>query len=179
MKLAAGFQARAGFEDSAEIFIGRAGVGGGFEDDENAFAQMRGNTAAGVEDVGDVGLAILVEGRGDANDDGINFLDTGKVNGGGEAAGRDLLLDGRGFNVLDVGIAGIAGGDLFIIDVEPEDLGAGAGELQAERKPDVTQADDGNVHKNGITDESIRWGVGPGRFHLRDGGAVKSEIRNG
>jgi hypothetical protein len=121
VEVGAGLETRALFEHGAEVFIGGAGVGGGFEHDELAAAEMGGEGFAGLDDVRDVGFAILVERSGHADDGGFNGAPAGEIGGGGEAAGGDLFGDGFRGDVMDVGAAGVEGFDLVGVDVEAQD----------------------------------------------------------
>jgi hypothetical protein len=147
VEVRAGLQAGSGFEDRAQIFIGGSGIGRRFENNKNPIVQMRCDGTAGFQDVGDVGLAILVQRRGDADDDGIDFLDAGEIGRGLQATGGDFFADGVVGDVFDVGFSPVTSGDLLVVDVEAENGGAGTGELEAQGEADVTEADDGNVHK--------------------------------
>ena len=147
VEVGAGLEAAALLEHGAELAVGGAGIGGGFEADEHALAQMRGDGAAGVGDVGDVGLTVLVEGRGHADDDGVHAVAHGEIVGGAEVTAFDLLGDAFGGDVLDVALAGVHGLDLAAVDVDARDVHPRTGELQAERQPHVTQTNDGDfVH---------------------------------
>ena len=145
VEVGAGLEAAALLEHGAELAVGGAGVGGGFQADEHALAQVGGDGLAGVGDVGDVGLAVLVEGGGHADDDGLHAGADGEVVGGAEVAGLDLLGDALGGDVLDVALAGVHGVDLAAVDVDARDVHARTGELQAERQPHVTQTNDGDL----------------------------------
>ena len=59
-----------------------------------------------------------------------------------------MVGDDRRRDVFDVAVAGIEGFDLGRINVQTEDVDAGAGELDGERETDVTETDDGDVHKS-------------------------------
>ncbi len=138
-------KAGAFFQDSAEFAIGGTGIGGGFQDDERALLQVRGEGAAGIEHVAEVRLAEVVERRGDAEDDGIHLGDAGEIGGGLEISGGEAGGDLRGGHMLDVALAGVDRVGLAGVDIEAEDGGSGTGKLQGKRKTDVSEADDGDI----------------------------------
>ena len=61
------------FQHLAQILVGRAGIGGGFQHHQRPLAQMRRDGFARFDDVGDVRLAILVQRRGHADDDRLRL----------------------------------------------------------------------------------------------------------
>src|ERR1039458_10836017 len=63
----------------AQIFVRRAGICGGFQHHEHPLSQMPRDAPASIEDVRYVGFAILVERRGDTNNDRVHFPDTAEV----------------------------------------------------------------------------------------------------
>src|SRR5208282_6927922 len=71
------------FENRNEDFFGGPGVGCTLEDDDLAGAQIGRDSVGGVGDAAEIGLVILVERRGDADDN--------RVHGG------DLRIVSRGF----------------------------------------------------------------------------------
>jgi len=95
-------------------------------------------------DVAEVGLVVLVEGGGDADDDGVHLGGEGVIGGGAEA-GFLGLLDGFGRDADDVGAAGVELGDLGGLDVEAGDAEALFAEEQGEREADVAHADDADA----------------------------------
>ncbi len=105
---------------------------------------MGGHHLARVGDEGDVGLAVLVERGRHADDDAVHAGDHGEVGCRQKALGINLLLDGGAGDVLDVGDALVQGVDLAQIDVDADDLGAGAAELQGQGEADISETDDGD-----------------------------------
>ena len=113
-----------------QVLVGRARIGGRFQHHEDAAMQIRRDGLAGDGDVGNIRLAVLVERRGHADDDGLDLLDAAEVGGGGEGSALHLLFDGGSLDMLDVAPAGVAVLDLGRIDVQAEDVHARAGELK-------------------------------------------------
>ena len=142
VEIRARLEAGALLQHRAQVLVGGAGVGGGFQHDEGPFFQVGGHGLAGVGDVGDVRLAVLVERGGDADDDGAHVLDPGEVGGGGEGLLVHHGLDVGAGDVLDVAAAAVEGVDLALVDVQAEDGGAGAGKLKGQGQADVAQAHD-------------------------------------
>ena len=100
------------------------------KDHQRALLQVRRDAHAGVNDVGNVRFAVLVQRRRHADDHGLHFPDALKVRGGGKAAGLDRLGDGGRFDVFDVALPLVEGGDLGRINVQPQNTDARAGELE-------------------------------------------------
>ena len=63
---------------------------------------MRRDGLAGVDDEGNVRLAIFVQRRRHADDDRLDFLDAAEIGGGNEPAGLHRLGNGLGGNMFDV-----------------------------------------------------------------------------
>ena len=61
-----------GFEERGKDLLGGAGVGSAFEDDELAVVNVRGNGLDGADDKAEVGLVMVVERGGDADDHRIH-----------------------------------------------------------------------------------------------------------
>jgi len=99
----------------------------------------------GVDDVGDVGVLRLAQRGRDADDDGVAAGEDGLVGRGRQqAAAHDVLQDGR-VDVADVGLAAVHLPDPVLRHVEAMDGVAGEGELGGERKPHISEADDGDL----------------------------------
>ena len=105
--------------------------------------KVRCNCRAGFEHIGNIRLAVFVKGRGDADQDGLDFGDAGEVGGGFEETGVACSGNRRCLNVADIGFAGIDGIDLSLVDVKAEDGNIGFREAESKRKAYVTEADDG------------------------------------
>jgi len=172
-----------------ELF-GGAGVGGGLEDDELPFAQMRPDGAHGILDVRHVGLAVLVERGGHAEKEDVGLGDAGEVGGGVAAVGGGEAAHHVLAEVLDV--AGAVGEvlDFALVDVEPEAGEAFFVEGPDEREADVTEsdnADDGGfvldllVQLGGVGGGEVGRGCRGGRGCFEGlgahGGGVLGQLR--
>jgi len=101
---------------------------------------------SGVGDIRDIWLAILAEGGGDADDHGFDFANAAEVGRGSEGACLDEGGDLGSRNVLDVALPLVDGRDLGSVNIETDDADARAGKLKRERKADVAQTDDRDLH---------------------------------
>jgi len=103
---------------------------------------VRGYGAHGTLDVGHVGLAVLVQRRGHAEQHGVGFGDAAKVGGGvAQFRGRQFLHH-RLAEVFDIGAAGLDGIDLVAVDIEPEHGHLLLVEGPHERQAHIAEADD-------------------------------------
>src|ERR1019366_9528904 len=126
-------------ENRHQNFLGGAGIGGALENDQLASAQMRGNRFGGGRDVAEIGLVVLVQRSGNADDDGVHVGDVGVIGGCGEAlAARRLDLGGR--NPVNVGTSGLEHVDLLLVDVEAGDGELLFAEQQRQRQADVAHS---------------------------------------
>ena len=105
---------------------------------------MRLDGFRGVFNVAQIGLAIFIERRGDANDDGVRFRELGEIGDGIEVAAVHELLDFCLRDVFDVGFAGVQHANFFGIGVKSSDLVTGFSKAKSERKADVATANDGD-----------------------------------
>src|SRR5215469_9318062 len=112
MKAFAGFHPRPRFENGTQIFVGSSRVGGRFEYDQSALPQMRSNGPSRLQDERNIGLAVLVERRWDADDHRIDILHPAKIGCGGETAGFNLLRYDFGGDMVDVTPPLVEGVDL-------------------------------------------------------------------
>ena len=76
-----------------QVLVGGARVGGRFEHHHRALGQVRRHRPAGLQDVGDVRLAVLVQRRRHANDHRPHLADAAEIGGGRQSAGRRHLGD--------------------------------------------------------------------------------------
>src|SRR5579885_244306 len=146
------------FEDGEDKLLGGARVRGGFEGDKLAALQMRLNRDGGLFDETQVGIAAFVEGRGNADDDSVGFLQFGEIRGGLEMAAVDELLNLILRNVLDIGFARIELGDLGGIGIETGHFVPGFRKAQSQGKSHVATADDGDFELR--TFEKFRLAIG-------------------
>ena len=65
---------------------------------------------------------------------------------GGEGAALEHRAEALGGDVLDVRVALAQGGDLGLVDVDPDDVEPGFGETDRQRQPDIAQSDDSDAH---------------------------------
>ena len=110
-------------DERHNYFFGGAGVRGALENDELAVVKMRGYGLYCAGDVAEVGLVVLIEGRRDADDDGVHLRDVGIVRGGAET-GFLCVLDIGWRDANDVGTAGVKSVDLAGFNVETGDAEA-------------------------------------------------------
>src|SRR5579872_1889775 len=167
------------FENRQKELFGRAGIRGGFENDELTLLEVRVDREAGVLDVAQVGFAAFVERRRDADDDGVDIFELGEIGGGAEVLAVDVLLNLGLLNVLDVGLARIEHRDLFGIGIESCHFVTGFGETEAEGKADISAADDAyfelaTFEKFGFT---VAWHLSLRRAPKIVGGAARPKGR--
>jgi hypothetical protein len=123
---------------------GRAGIGRALEDDELARLQPLLDLQRRVHDVGDVGVAALVERRRDADDHRVRLLQRVEVGGREELLALELLRELRARDVVDVALALRERVDALRVDVEADDLEPFLGEGEAERQSHVAEAEHGH-----------------------------------
>ncbi len=75
----------AGFEQRNNDFLGGAGIGGALQHDQLALVNIGSDGLDGSGHVAQVGLVVLVERGGHADDDRVHLGDFGVVRGGAEA----------------------------------------------------------------------------------------------
>src|SRR6476659_3051666 len=104
---------------------------------------MRRDSSRSIGDIAQVGLVILIQRGGNANDDGVHFGQTRVVRSCLETLGASLLnLTGQ--NADDVGTALHQGADFALVDVETGHAKLLLGVKQGERQTYVAQANNGN-----------------------------------
>ena len=137
-------------------FFGRADGAGGFENDEVAGFEYRGDEFGGGFDVAEVGLVVFGEGGGDGDQEGVRGFGLG---GGFEVAGADGgSHDDVEVGFDDVDLALVDGVDGFGVDVDANDLLAPGGEDGGGGQADVAETDDGDALVG------VRGGVPGGRW---------------
>src|SRR5262249_52170775 len=115
---------------------------------------MRSNRPARIDNVRYVGLAILVEGSGNANHDRLDFPHARKVRRCRESPGFHRGPNRLGGDVFDVAASMVQRLDFRFVYIESQYVYAGASELQRQRKPHVAEANDADFHE----EESTRSG---------------------
>ena len=105
-------------------------------------AQVRRNGLGRVRNVAEVGLVILIERRGDADDDGVHLFQAGVVRGGFEALGAGVL-NFAGQDADNVSAALGQGRNLALINIEARHPQLLLGKQQGEGQTDVAQTDNG------------------------------------
>ena len=98
---------------------------------------------SGLANIAKVWLVVLIERRGDTDDEGIHILGMGVFVRGPKAlggSGRNL-----GFrDAIDIRAAIVQGLYLFRVDIESGDGEAGFIEEESQRQSDITKANDSN-----------------------------------
>src|SRR5579859_1302817 len=122
-----------------------------------ASLKMRLNGNCRLFDVAEVRLPALVERCWNADDDGVRFLELGKIRGRAKVPGIDELLDFRLRDMLDVGFAGIEHRHFVRIRIETRDFMPRFRETQRQRKSNVSTADDGHLQLGAL--EEFRFPV--------------------
>jgi len=121
------------------VFFGGTGVDGGFVNDDVALLEHLTDGLAGLDQGGEVGLLVLVDGGGDGDDVGI---------AGGQVLQAGRVAEAGGFGELFVRdfergvVAAAQSVDAGLVDIEADNA-ALLGEFHGERQADVAQADDG------------------------------------
>jgi hypothetical protein len=108
-------------QDGEHVFVGRPRVCRAFEDDQLALAEVLGDHLRGIEDVGQVGIAMGVERRRHADQDGVHLRQPRKIGRRVEAAGRQKPAQVGRRDVLDVALPPVQHLDFFLIHVESGD----------------------------------------------------------
>ncbi len=125
-------------------FVCRARIGGGFEHHQETGMEVTGNGFGRGDDEAHVGIFGFAEGRGNADIDGIESADDGKIGGGAELAGFYERREGFVWHIFYVGMAGVELIDFGLLDVDADDFETGFGEFDGEGKTDVTETEDTN-----------------------------------
>ena len=128
-----------------EDLAGGAGVGGGFEDDDHAGMHILCQFIGGGENEGHVRVAGLAERGGDADGDGIHFLQDGEICAGSELTGLHQGQQPLGGDIGDVAFPCLQGSHLARVGVDAGDLETGFGEYDRQGQTDIAHAKDGNA----------------------------------
>ena len=129
-------------EDRGQLVARRPGVGRALEDDQLALAQPLGEALGGAEHRGQVGFAVLVQRRRQADQHRVDLPDLIPVGRRADQAGGGQGAQAVARDVLDVRPAGVDLVDLGLDRIEAEDRDSRLGERRRQRKPDVAQTDD-------------------------------------
>ena len=149
-------QVRAGFGQPGGHLLGGADRRGGFEDDQVALLQYRGDGFAGGLDVAEVGLVVVLEGGGHGDEEGIGGLGSG---GGAQIAFGDSGVDDHvEIGLDDVDGTPVDGVDGVLIEIDADDLDFARGKDGGGGQPDVAKADDGD----GVESHAVLDFVDPG-----------------
>ena len=134
-------------ENLKHDFVGGPRVGGAFQDDQLVGPQGGADLLRRVADEAEIGLTMLVERRGDADDDDVHVAQAVEIVGDAEVELDDRFRNLRGGNVADISFPSLQLLDLFGIDVEAGDLESGAGKTQRQRQADVAHAHDSDLRR--------------------------------
>ena len=129
------------FQYGLDHVVGGAGIGGRFQHDQLAGAQMLGDGACRVRDKGEIRLTVFRQRRRNADDDDIADGKFGKIRSGAEPSARHLAGKGCRRHRLDIGLAVVQALDLLGFDVEAGNREAGACDRNRQRQPDIAQSD--------------------------------------
>ncbi len=150
----------AGLEQGENDLAGGAGVGGGFENDQLSGTEAEGDFFGAFADEGEVGLAVVAEGGGDADEDRIGLRKAGKIGGGVESSGGFHVGDEGFAEVFEVIFAAVEGFGLGGVVVESDHVETGAVEGGEEGEADVAEADDADAGGFGVDFVEEFHGVG-------------------
>jgi len=137
------------FEQRENDIVCCAGIGGALKNDELPLMNMGRDGLNRAGDVTKVGLVILVERGGDADDDDVHGFDFGVIGGGVEAEFL-RVLNGIREDADNVGAAGVEGAYLICRDVETGYAETFAAEEKCQRKADVSHAYDSDTGFSGF-----------------------------
>ncbi len=150
--------------------VGGTGVGGRFEDDELAAAEVQPDGLCGLPHVRQVRLLLRRQRRRHANEDRVGLVQPGEIGGRLETLRFARPLHARPVDVADVALASIEGRDLLPVDVEAEDAESLVDEGQREREADVALPDDADV--NLVSVDATEEGVAQGGEGLEGHGGL-------
>ena len=133
-------QAREFFQHGHAVFLGGAGVDGGFVDHDVAGFQHPAHGLAGADQGREVGLLVFVDGRGHGDDEagagaqGFHVRGEAQVAGGGQLGGSVSSVWSR---------PACSSAMRWALMSKPDD-GAAFAEFDRQRQADVAEADDGD-----------------------------------
>src|SRR5271157_2254432 len=130
----------AALEDGDKHLFGSTGIGCAPENDQLSGAQMGRNGLGGVSDVAEIGLVILTERSGHADDDRVHAGDLRVIRSGGETM-RPRRLDLRRGDAKDIRPAGLKNIYLLLVNVETGHWKRLLTEEQRQRQADIAHSD--------------------------------------
>ena len=147
-KVGAGAQATL-FEHRLQHFAGRARIGGRFEHDGVALAEVACDSSGGRADSAKVGLAVLGQWRWHADQNRVGVSQLGLVGRAGQLAFVDEASEIARVDVFDVRIARIEARHLARVWVEAHHGAPRFCETNCERKTDVAGSDNCDITLHG------------------------------
>ena len=136
-EVAAGRQARCRLEHRRAILLGGPGIDRRFIDDDVAHLQRSAHGPRRREQRRQVGLARLVDGRRDGDDEEVDLVEVGRVAREPEIRSGECL----GFNLPGPIETAAKLADPGLADVEADDVETGAREPARDRQSDIAEAD--------------------------------------
>ena len=136
----------AGFEERRKLMARGAGIGRALESHELAAPQVPGQLTGALLDQGQVGLAIGVQRRRQADDAGLAVLGGCVVRRRPHETLRHEPGEVRAGHVVDVAVTGVDLRAAFGQRLDADDFDAGLGEHPGQRQTHVAHADDGDLH---------------------------------
>ena len=146
------------FQHRQHQFLGRSRIGRRFQHHQLAPLQVRANGLRRVLHVGKVRLAPLIERRGHADDDRVDFRQPRKIGGRAEMLGLHELLNFVLRNVLDVGLAAVQLFDFGRVGVKPGYAMPGFGKPQSQRQSHVSTPNNSDAELRAL--EVFRLAIG-------------------
>jgi hypothetical protein len=101
---------------------------------------MWSNRSCGIQNEGEIGLAMIIQRSGYANKNGFHFGQSGGIGGGFQSIGIDLLGNAFRREMLQISFSCIDRIDLLLIEIEPKNRNPGSGELQGQGKADIAKS---------------------------------------
>ena len=128
------------FQNGAQHFLGGAGVGGGFQNDEHIAVHMGHDAFRGGAHVADIGLLMLVKRRRHGDAHAVARGHGGKVRRGAKHTLLHDLFEVAVHHVADVVVALIDHVHLPGLHVKADHMEAGLGLFHRQREPDIAQS---------------------------------------
>src|SRR5690606_37287041 len=143
-------QARIALEHRHAVFFSGARIHGGLVDDDVAALEHRADSLAGLDQRRQVGLLVVVDGRGHGHDVHVGLGQFGAVGGVGQVPGFGQL---RVVDLQRVVMPRLQGVDALDVDVETDHRTLLA-ELYGQWQPDITESDHGKFYLIDTQDSS-------------------------